>query len=42
LQTDLNQWIEIYNKERTHQGKFCFGKTPFQTFLDSISLAKEK
>lgn len=42
LQTDLDQWIEIYNKERTHQGKFCFGKTPFQTFLDSISLAKEK
>lgn len=42
LQTDLDQWIEIYNKERTNQGKFCFGKTPFQTFLDSISLAKEK
>ena len=42
LQTDLDQWIEIYNKERTHQGKFCFGKTPFQTFLDSIPLAKEK
>jgi hypothetical protein len=28
--------------ERTHQGRWCFGKTPMQTFLDSISLAKEK
>ncbi|EMP02391.1 hypothetical protein LEP1GSC171_0066 [Leptospira santarosai str. HAI1380] len=25
------------NYERTHQGKYCFGKTPIQTFLDAIS-----
>jgi len=26
----------------THTGKYCFGKTPMQTFKDSIPLAKEK
>jgi transposase InsO family protein len=42
LQQDLDKWIERYNNERTHSGKYCFGKTPMQTFLDSLSLAKEK
>jgi transposase InsO family protein len=42
LQEDLDKWIEYYNEERTHTGKYCFGKTPMQTFLDSIPLAKEK
>jgi len=42
LQADLDKWIEQYNQERPHSGKYCFGKTPMQTFLDSIPLAKEK
>ena len=42
LQGDLDQWIEWYNTERTHTGKHCYGKTPLQTFEDSILLAKEK
>ena len=42
LQVDLDKWIEWYNRERTHSGKYCFGKTPFQTFLDSLDLAKQK
>lgn len=42
LQKDAEQWIWEYNNERVHSGKYCFGKTPMQTFLDSISLAKEK
>ncbi len=42
LQTDLDQWMERYNTERTHTGKHCYGKTPLQTFEDSILLAKEK
>ena len=42
LQTDLDQWLNQYNQERTHEGKFCFGKTPMQTFIDSIPLAMEK
>jgi transposase InsO family protein len=42
LQTDLDIWMEYYNNERTHSGRYCFGKTPMQTFIDSIPLAKEK
>lgn len=42
LQTDVDQWIDYYNNERPHSGKYCFGKTPMQTFLDSIQLAKDK
>lgn len=29
-----------YNANRTHSGKFCFGKTPLQTFIESVHLAK--
>ena len=42
LQADLDRWMHNYNNERTHTGKYCFGKTPMQTFIDSIPLAKEK
>jgi transposase InsO family protein len=42
LQADLDVWMESYNTERTHQGRWCFGKTPMATFLDSMGLAKEK
>jgi transposase InsO family protein len=42
LQSDLDEWINYYNKERPHSGKYCFGKTPMQTFIESLSLAKEK
>ncbi len=42
LQDDLDEFIEFYNNERTHQGRWCYGKTPMQTFLDSLPLAKEK
>jgi transposase InsO family protein len=42
LQSDLDEWMEYYNNERPHSGRYCFGKTPMQTFNDSISLAREK
>ncbi|AYO81064.1 IS481 family transposase [Methylobacterium brachiatum] len=42
LQADLDAWIRSYNEERPHQGRWCFGKTPMQTFLDAIPLAQEK
>jgi len=42
LQADLDTWLERYNNDRTHQGRWCFGKTPMATFLDSMDLAKEK
>ena len=42
LQSDLDDWVKSYNEERPHQGRWCFGKTPMQTFLDATPLAKEK
>lgn len=42
LQTDLDRWMEDYNRERPHSGKYCFGKTPMQTFMDSRQLAWDK
>ena len=42
LQEDIDQWITFYNEERPHSGRYCFGKTPMQTFLDSKELAKGK
>ncbi len=34
LQSDLDQWLNHYNTERTHQGKMCCGRTPFDTMMD--------
>ena len=42
LQTDLDLWIKEYNEVRPHQGRWCYGKTPMQTFLDGVALAREK
>lgn len=42
LQEDLDQWLSFYNNERTHSGKYCYGKTPMQTFLDAKHIAQEK
>jgi len=42
LQTDLDTWLTYYNNERPHSGRYCYGKTPMQTFLESLNLAKQK
>ncbi len=42
LQKDLDNWVEYYNNERPHSGRYCFGKTPMQTFSESLPLAKDK
>ena len=42
LQVDVDAWIKEYNEQRPHSGKYCFGKTPMQTFLETLHLAKEK
>ena len=42
LQADLDAWIAEYNQHRPHQGRWCYGKTPMQTLLDALPLAKEK
>lgn len=42
LQHDLDQWLQYYNNERPHSGRYCYGKTPMETFNESITLAKQK
>ena len=42
LQTDVDAWMESYNAERTHSGKYCYGKTPLQTFIEAAPLAYSK
>jgi transposase InsO family protein len=42
LQNDVDDWIDSYNCNRPHSGRYCYGKTPMQTFLDSKSLMDEK
>jgi transposase InsO family protein len=41
LQVDVDHWIALYNETRPHSGKFCYGKTPMQTFREAKHLAKE-
>jgi len=42
LQADLDEWLIYYNTERTHQGKMCYGRTPFETMLDGAKIWQEK
>ena len=42
LEADLDQWLDEFNRSRPHQGRWCFGKTPMQTFLDAKPIAEEK
>lgn len=42
MQADLDEWMESYNHERPHSGRYCYGKTPMQTFIDSRSIVHEK
>lgn len=42
LQADADAWIFDYNHHRPHSGRFCYGKTPMQTFLQSRHLALSK
>src|SRR5437868_11490978 len=42
LQSDLDVWLGEYNEKREHSGKYCYGKTPWQTFLDSKQLVSAR
>ncbi len=42
LQTDLDEWLNHYNTQRTHQGKMCCGRTPFETMIEGKQIWKEK
>ena len=42
LQTDLDAWLAKYNEQRPHSGRYCYGKTPMQTFRETLHIAVEK
>ena len=42
LQFDLDEWLNFYNTERTHQGKYCCGRTPMETLMAGKEIWKEK
>jgi hypothetical protein len=42
IQEDVDTWVREYNEVRPHAGRWCYGKTPMQTFLDMLPIAKEK
>jgi transposase InsO family protein len=42
MQNDLDEWMNYYNLERAHSGRYCFGKTPMETFKESLILARQK
>jgi len=42
LQSDLDARFHIYKTERTHQGKVCCGRTPFETMIQGKEIWKEK
>lgn len=42
LQHDVDEWMEWYNRERTHSGRHCDGRTPFQTLRETKHLVYQK
>jgi len=42
LQADLDEWMDTYNNDRTHQGKMCCGRTPMETLEDGKNIWQEK
>jgi putative transposase len=42
LQADLDEWLNHYNTERTHQGKMCCGRTPVNGGLKTCQWAEQK
>jgi len=42
LKHDLDQWMNHYNHQRTHQGQRCKGRTPYQTFVEGKHIATHK
>ena len=41
-QNELDEWIDHYNNERTHQGKICEGRTPMQTLEQGKAIWRKK
>ena len=42
LQADLDAWLTESNGVRAHQGRYCYGKTQMQTFLEAVPADREK
>jgi hypothetical protein len=42
LQQDLDEFMDRYNNQRTHQGKRCQGRTPMATFIEGKKLYDQK
>ena len=42
LQVDLDAWLAKYNEQRPHSGRYCYGKTPMQTFRETVHIARDK
>ena len=42
LQSDLDEWLNYYNYDRTHQGKMCCGRTPMETLTDRKKVRRNK
>lgn len=42
IQKDLDVWVNKYNFDRTHQGKMCCGRTPWETFEDGKKIVLGK
>lgn len=38
LQINLDEQLEYYNHERTHQGKMCCERAPVEALLDGQSI----
>ncbi len=38
----MDYWIGQYNEQRPHSGRYCYGKPPMQTLIDSKKIVQEK
>jgi transposase InsO family protein len=41
LQVDLDEYMNFYNRERSHQGYRTQGRTPYQAFIDALNQASQ-
>ena len=42
MKTALEEWLRCYTEARVHQGRWCFARTPKQTFIDTVPFAQAK
>ena len=42
IQLDLDVWLGHYNNERTHSGKYCYGKRAYLIFCVNALVPSER